>query len=189
MGLFDFFKKAQKNYEQKTEERNKKIEEINRKLENQLEEKKALLSQKKEAILSHNSNQNSNIRVEFTEEIFAKNLRYYMVQNGKSRKEVTEAIGVSYYTFTDWVNGKKYPRMDKVEKLANYFGILKSDLIEEKSISKNLVETEEKHVEMLSNTEFVALYEDFKKLNEEDKNIVVELVKAFASKTATTKDA
>ncbi|MBQ5655913.1 MAG: helix-turn-helix transcriptional regulator, partial [Bacteroidaceae bacterium] len=43
------------------------------------------------------------------------------------------AIGVSYYTLTDWVKGKKYPRMDKVEKLANYFGILKSDLIEEKS--------------------------------------------------------
>jgi hypothetical protein len=31
------------------------------------------------------------------------------------------------------VNGKKYPRMDKVEKLAAYFGILKSDLIEEKN--------------------------------------------------------
>ena len=53
--------------------------------------------------------------------------------NGKTRKDVSEAIGVSYYTFTDWVKGKKYPRMDKVEKLASYFGILKSDLIEEKS--------------------------------------------------------
>jgi len=52
--------------------------------------------------------------------------------NKKSRREVSEAIGVSYYTFTDWVKGKKYPRMDKVEKLAAYFGILKSDLIEEK---------------------------------------------------------
>jgi repressor LexA len=52
--------------------------------------------------------------------------------NKKSRRDVSEAIGVSYYTFTDWVNGKKYPRMDKVEKLADYFGILKSDLIEDK---------------------------------------------------------
>jgi transcriptional regulator with XRE-family HTH domain len=55
-----------------------------------------------------------------------------MEENGKSRKEVCEALGVSYYTFSDWVNGKKYPRMDKVEKLANYFNILKSDLIEDK---------------------------------------------------------
>ncbi|MBQ5655967.1 MAG: helix-turn-helix transcriptional regulator, partial [Bacteroidaceae bacterium] len=65
--------------------------------------------------------------------VFAENLNRYMKTNGKTRKDVSEAIGVSYYTLTDWVKGKKYPRMDKVEKLANYFGILKSDLIEEKS--------------------------------------------------------
>ena len=64
--------------------------------------------------------------------IFAENLRRYMNENNKSRKEVSAALGVSYYTFSDWVNGKKYPRMDKVERLANYFGILKSDLIEDK---------------------------------------------------------
>ena len=64
--------------------------------------------------------------------IFSVNLKRYMNENDKTRKEVCEAIGVSYYTFSDWVNGKKYPRMDKVEKLANYFGILKSDLIEDK---------------------------------------------------------
>ena len=65
--------------------------------------------------------------------IFAANLKRYMEINNKTRREVSEALGVSYYTFTDWVNGKKYPRMDKVEKLAAYFGILKSDLIEEKT--------------------------------------------------------
>ena len=65
--------------------------------------------------------------------IFASNLKRYMEMNNKSRRDVSDAIGVSYYTFTDWVKGKKYPRMDKVEKLATYFGILKSDLIEEKT--------------------------------------------------------
>lgn len=65
--------------------------------------------------------------------VFAKNLQYQMDLHGKTRKDVCEALGFSYYTFSDWVNGKKYPRMDKVEMLANYFGILKSDLIEEKT--------------------------------------------------------
>lgn len=64
--------------------------------------------------------------------IFAKNLNYYMAQNGKTRRDVCQALGFSYYTFSDWCNGKKYPRMDKVEMLADYFGVLKSDLIEEK---------------------------------------------------------
>jgi repressor LexA len=56
----------------------------------------------------------------------------YMALEGKSRKDVCEALGYSYFTFSDWVNGKKMPRMDKVEQLANYFRIKKSDLIEQK---------------------------------------------------------
>ncbi len=64
--------------------------------------------------------------------IFANNLKWYMAINQKTRKDISEALGISYYTITDWVNGKKYPRMDKVERLAQYFGCQKSDLIEEK---------------------------------------------------------
>ena len=63
--------------------------------------------------------------------VFASNLQKYMAMNNKSRRDLSEALGISYYTVTDWVKGKKFPRMDKVEMLADYFGILKSDLIEE----------------------------------------------------------
>lgn len=74
--------------------------------------------------------------------IFARNLQKYMDLNGKTRRDVCDALGFSYYTFTDWVKGKKYPRMDKVEMLANYFGIQKSDLIEEKEISEKKEKTD-----------------------------------------------
>lgn len=63
--------------------------------------------------------------------IFAENLKKFMAMEGKTRKDLSEALGISYFTVTSWVNGKKYPRMDKVEMLANYFGISKSDLIED----------------------------------------------------------
>lgn len=63
--------------------------------------------------------------------VFSENLKKYMALSGKSRRDVCDALGFSYFTFSDWVTGKKMPRMDKVEQLANYFGILKSDLIEE----------------------------------------------------------
>lgn len=65
--------------------------------------------------------------------VFAENLKRYMELSGKSRRDICEALGFNYSTFSDWVNGKKYARMDKVEILAEYFGILKSDLIEEKA--------------------------------------------------------
>lgn len=72
--------------------------------------------------------------------IFAANLRRYMELNDKSRKDVCNDLGFNYNTYTDWVKGKKYPRMDKVEMLANYFGILKSDLIEEKDSKERVAE-------------------------------------------------
>ncbi len=65
-------------------------------------------------------------------QIFAKNLNRLMAHRNVSRKDIANILGISYYTVTDWVNGKKYPRMDKVELLSNYFGVLKSDLIEDK---------------------------------------------------------
>ena len=65
-------------------------------------------------------------------QIMAKNIQYYMDLNGKTRNDMCEALGVKYTTFTDWVKGNSYPRIDKIELMANYFGIEKSDLVEEK---------------------------------------------------------
>ena len=64
-------------------------------------------------------------------DVFATNLKRLMELKGKSRNDISNALGISYFTITDWVKGKKYPRMDKVELLANYFGIQKSELIED----------------------------------------------------------
>ena len=66
-------------------------------------------------------------------ETFAKNLAYYLSISGKEQKEIAEDIGVPTSTFNDWTKGKKYPRIDKIELLANYFRIKKSDLIEDKA--------------------------------------------------------
>ena len=65
-------------------------------------------------------------------EIFSKNLMYYLERKGKTQREVAEALNVSTSAFNEWATGRKYPRIDKIEKLANYFGIQKSDLIEDK---------------------------------------------------------
>jgi transcriptional regulator with XRE-family HTH domain len=64
-------------------------------------------------------------------EIMAKNIQYYMDKYGKSRQDMCEALGVKYTTFTDWVKGNSYPRIDKIELMANYFGISKADLVED----------------------------------------------------------
>lgn len=65
-------------------------------------------------------------------EIFAKNLQYYMLLNNKTRNDVCRDLEIPYSTFTDWCNANIYPRIDKIQLLANYFGIQKSDLVENK---------------------------------------------------------
>ena len=62
-------------------------------------------------------------------EIFSRNLRRYIDSSDVTQKEVAKAIGVSTGTFNDWIKGRAYPRMDKIQLLAEYFGIKKSDLV------------------------------------------------------------
>lgn len=71
-------------------------------------------------------------------QIMAKNIQYYMNQRGKTRQEMCDALGVKYTTFTDWVKGNAYPRIDKIELMANYFGISKADLVEERTSKPNV---------------------------------------------------
>lgn len=63
-------------------------------------------------------------------EIFAKNLKMYMELNNKTQKEVCKDLNFSESTFSDWINAKSYPRMNKIEALSKYLGCQKSDLIE-----------------------------------------------------------
>lgn len=72
-------------------------------------------------------------------EIFAKNLNYYMNINHKDRNDVARDLDLPYTTITSWCKGEFYPRIDKIQLLANYFGIQKSDLVEKKSkVSKGI---------------------------------------------------
>lgn len=64
-------------------------------------------------------------------EIMSKNLKYYIEKSGKDRRELAEIWGFPYSTVTEWINGRKYPRIDRIEIMADYFGIKKSDLIED----------------------------------------------------------
>ena len=66
-------------------------------------------------------------------EVMAKNLLHHVSRSGRTQKELAAIVGVAPSTFNDWIKAKKYPRIDKIEMLAEYFGILKSDLIEERS--------------------------------------------------------
>lgn len=66
--------------------------------------------------------------------IFAKNLKYFMALNSKNQTDLMNDLGLSSSTLSNWCTGLKLPRMDKVQMLADYFGVNKSDLLEEKKL-------------------------------------------------------
>lgn len=66
-------------------------------------------------------------------EVMGRNISRLMKEAGKTRQEVCNDLGFPYSTFTEWINGKKYPRIDRIEMLANYFNVEKADLIEDAS--------------------------------------------------------
>ena len=64
-------------------------------------------------------------------DVLSKNIKKYISRSGKDRAQIAEELNLSYSTLTDWINGKKYPRINNIEKLAIYFKVSKSDLIED----------------------------------------------------------
>lgn len=64
-------------------------------------------------------------------ETMARNIKRLMEQNHVNATDVCTALGFKAPTFSDWVNAKTYPRIDKIEAMSNYFGVSKADLVEE----------------------------------------------------------
>ena len=117
-------------------------------------------------------------------ETMAKNILRYLSKTGESQKELAEIVGVAPSTFNDWVKAKKYPRIDKIEIMANHFGILKSDLIEEKSEEHR--QMQEKNdtlanviVRMRIDEDFLSIAETLNTLNAEQLQSVKTLMSAF----------
>lgn len=60
---------------------------------------------------------------------FAQNLKNIMQKQNKTQSDLVKDLSFRQATVSDWLNGKKYPRMDKVEKLANYLGVSINELL------------------------------------------------------------
>ena len=119
-------------------------------------------------------------------EIFSENLKYYIEKSGKDRKELAEIWGFPYSTVTEWINAKKYPRIDRIEIMANYFHILKSDLIEDKKKQNGAREKMQKNndiqtdivMRMRTDPNFLSLVESLYIRNDAE---IMELIRTLLS--------
>lgn len=120
-------------------------------------------------------------------EIMAKNIQYYMDKYGKTRQDMCEALGVKYTTFTDWVKGNSYPRIDKIELMANYFGISKADLVEDhKDLSDDHYylndETREIAQEVFENPDLRSLFHVARDIDPEELRAHIDFMKKMKAR-------
>ena len=62
--------------------------------------------------------------------LFAENLQYYMKRYGYTQLELAEKCDVSNVSVSRWMNGEKFPRIPKLEKLCEIFHCTKADLLQ-----------------------------------------------------------
>lgn len=90
--------------------------------------------------------------------IFSINLNRLIAKSGKSQKQIAEEMGISPTTFNTWCVGKIVPGLKKIQIIADYFGVDKSDIINpydpkeaeilsalEKNIVRNYREADKQH--------------------------------------------
>lgn len=65
-----------------------------------------------------------------------KNIKRLREMHNLSQKELGDIAGVSDKAVSTWENGVKEPRMGAIQKIADHFGILKSDIIEDQKVNR-----------------------------------------------------
>lgn len=110
--------------------------------------------------------------------VFVNNLRRYMENKGVDQSCIVAALGFSASTVSDWVTGKKYPRVDAMQKLADYFGVLLSDLTSEDDGTelRRLTPTEQELISI------------FRSLNDKGQDMIINAVRSFAINPDLKKD-
>lgn len=62
-------------------------------------------------------------------ELFSKNLRSWLNERGKTQADLRRHMDVSSATASDWCNGRKIPRTDKIQAICSWLGLELKDLL------------------------------------------------------------
>lgn len=117
--------------------------------------------------------------------IFARNLSRYMELCNKKQADIINDLGINKSAVSTWINGTRMPRMDKVQVLADYFGINKSDLLEDKGTQEEdnsyYIDEEAKELAqfLFENPEYRVLFDAAKDVSAEDLEMVKTIIDKF----------
>ena len=115
--------------------------------------------------------------------VFSENLRYYLAKHGELQKDIATVTNVSQGTVSDWLKGRSYPRMDKIQRLAEHWGIEMADLVEKHSIdNKYYLQKEAKMMvdELTKSPDVLIMLKKYKKLSSANKEIIKAMINSLS---------
>lgn len=122
-------------------------------------------------------------------ELFSKNLVEQLLAKGETQASMARYMKISSATASDWCNGRKMPRVDKIQALCNWLGIELSELLEEKKAVQTNGQKSEYYLddetrEMLQflneNPVYKRILSSSRKLKPEDLAIIEAMIERFS---------
>ena len=83
-------------------------------------------------------------------QVFVQNLKNFMKNRGVEQADIVAELGITASTVSDWVKGKSYPRVDAMQKIAEFLGVKISDLTSEENNNNQAVLTDEDERELIA---------------------------------------
>lgn len=117
------------------------------------------------------------MNVDEQKKIFARNLNFFINESGKQQKEVAKDLGYSPTTFNTWCMGKIIPGMGKVQKIADYFNIGKSDLLDDKLNSDASFDAR-----ILNDMKTIELIKKYYSLSLDDQTAISHIIESLCGK-------
>ena len=109
--------------------------------------------------------------------IFAKNLRYYLDLNNMQQKELAHILGIQPSTITNWLKQTAMPQVSTIQKIADYFRIGKSDLVDDKLDGDTDLDAR-----IISDTRMVNMIKMFYSLSVADREAIEQIITSLYKK-------
>lgn len=128
---------------------------------------------------------------ELQKKIFSENLNRLLQDREKTQSEVAKEIDVSPQTFNTWTQGIAIPRMGKIQRLADYFHIEKSALLDKASQDQTYYtnpETAKVAQEIFDNSDLRILFDAAKDSGPEQLKLAAEMLRQFKKTSGEDND-
>ena len=113
---------------------------------------------------------------------FAEMLKYYLMMNNKSQKDLVDDLGYDKSTVSSWCSGNRVPKIDVIIDIAKYLHVNVGDLIEDNRNEQNYyLDDDAKDMAqfLYENPDYKVLFDASRKVKKEDIEFVKQMLDRF----------